>query len=121
MIRELKSEVSKLRDIIKAEGLEARVAAYGMNCMNIMYMYMYVCICVYNVCIVILCCMIFVGLSIGKGGGGGGGGGHEVTSEQLSALEKLKVFQEIEREREAERERKRERKREVLPSIFVGS
>ena len=29
LVRELKNEVSKLREIIKAEGLEARVAEYG--------------------------------------------------------------------------------------------
>ena len=29
MIRELKEEVTKLRGLIKAEGLEAKVAAYG--------------------------------------------------------------------------------------------
>ena len=29
MIRELKLEVNKLRGLIKAEGLEAKVAAYG--------------------------------------------------------------------------------------------
>jgi hypothetical protein len=39
LIRELKEEVGKLRGLIKAEGLEAKVAAYGeldaLNCNNI--------------------------------------------------------------------------------------
>ena len=47
-----------------------------------------------------------IGLSIGAGGAGvgGGGGGGGVTSEQLSALEKLKVI-----EREGGREGGKER------------
>ena len=73
-MRELKNEVSKLREIIKAEGLEARVAEYGK----------YVCYVMYDT-------LTLTGLSIEGIVSSGRKEIVQATHEQLTAVEKLKV------------------------------